>query len=109
MDHKFLHFRVHVGLRCGPCSDFLISRNYESYSNSPVQHLELVTTIDKHPTKRATLKISLRRTPHPCNSGILRIQEDPNIITIIPYSHYYWVGGPLNPTTSTFLELRFKP
>ena len=46
MDHKFLHFRVHVGLRCGPCSDFLISRNYESHSNSPVQHLELVTTID---------------------------------------------------------------
>ena len=19
---------------------------------------------------------------------------DPNVITIIPYSHYYWVGGP---------------
>ena len=35
-----------------------------------------------------------RKDPPPCNSGIIRILEDPNIIPIIPYSHYYWVGGP---------------
>ena len=23
-----------------------------------------------------------------------RLKEDPKIIPIIPYSHYYWVGGP---------------
>ena len=34
--------------------------------------------------------------PSPCNSGIMRIYEDPNIIPIIPFSHYYWVGGPPN-------------
>ena len=34
--------------------------------------------------------------PPPCNSDIIRIYEDPNIIPIIPYSHYYWVGGPPN-------------
>ena len=27
-------------------------------------------------------------------SGIIRIEEDDNVIPIIPYSHYYWVGGP---------------
>ena len=32
--------------------------------------------------------------PPPCNSGIIRIYEDPNMIPIIPYSHYYWVGVP---------------
>ena len=32
--------------------------------------------------------------PPPCNSGIIRTCEDPNILPIIPYSHYYWVGGP---------------
>ena len=42
------------------------------------------------------LLIYFRRTPPPCNSGIIMIQEDPNIIPIIPYSHYYWVGGPPN-------------
>ena len=30
----------------------------------------------------------------PSNSGIIRIQEDPNVIPIISYSHYYRVGGP---------------
>ena len=34
--------------------------------------------------------------PPPCNSGIIRIYEDPNIIRIIPYSHYYRVGGPFD-------------
>ena len=37
----------------------------------------------------------MRTTPHSVISGIIGIQEDPNIITIIPYSHYYWVGGPV--------------
>ena len=37
--------------------------------------------------------IYFRRTP-PCNSVIIGIQENPNIIFTIPYSHYYWVGGP---------------
>ena len=32
--------------------------------------------------------------PPPCNSGMRRISEDPDRIPIIPYSHYYWVGGP---------------
>ena len=32
--------------------------------------------------------------PPPCNSGIIGIYEDPNIVTSIPYSHYYRVGGP---------------
>ena len=32
-----------------------------------------------------------RRTPPPCNSGIIGIYEDPNIILII-HSHYYWWG-----------------
>ena len=32
--------------------------------------------------------------PPPCNSGIIGIYEDPNMILIIPYSHYYRVGGP---------------
>ena len=37
-----------------------------------------------------------RWTPPPCNSGIIGIQEDPNIVTSIPYSRYYRVGGPPN-------------
>ena len=44
----------------------------------------------------------IRRT-QPCNRGILGI-EDPNIITIIPYSDYYWVGGPPNQYTSSGLR-----
>ena len=32
--------------------------------------------------------------PPNCNSGIMGIYEDPNIVTSIPYSHYYRVGGP---------------
>ena len=37
--------------------------------------------------------------PPPCNSGLLGTQEDPHIIlTIIPYGHYYRVGGPPNPS-----------
>ena len=32
----------------------------------------------------------------PCNSGIVGMSEDPNIILSIPESHYYWVGGPPN-------------
>ena len=32
--------------------------------------------------------------PPPSNSGIIGILEDPNIILIILYSHYYRVGGP---------------
>ena len=39
------------------------------------------------------LRIFLEDPPY-CYSGIIRIEEDPNIIPIIPYSHYYWVGGP---------------
>ena len=39
-----------------------------------------------------------RRNP-PCNSGIIGIQKDPNIILLIPYCHYYWVGGPPNTYT----------
>ena len=31
--------------------------------------------------------------PPPCNSDMKEIEEDPNIILIVPYSHYYWVGG----------------
>ena len=27
--------------------------------------------------------------PPPCNSGIVGIEEDPNIIPIIHYGHYY--------------------
>ena len=42
----------------------------------------------------AELRSGLRRTPPPCNSGIIGIEEGPNIIPIIPYSHYYWVGPP---------------
>ena len=34
----------------------------------------------------------VRRTTPPCNSGKVGISEDPNIIPIIPYSYYYWVG-----------------
>ena len=34
--------------------------------------------------------------PPPWNSGITGISEDPNIILVVPYSHYYRVGGPLN-------------
>ena len=34
----------------------------------------------------------------PCNSGMVGLQQDPNIILNIPYSHYYCVRGPLkNP------------
>ena len=33
---------------------------------------------------------------NPPPSGIIRIQEDRNIIPIIPYGHCYWVGGPPN-------------
>ena len=48
--------------------------------------------------------------PPPCNSGIIRISEDPNIIPIIPYSHYYWVGvhlmyGPRVKSASALLQL----
>ena len=32
--------------------------------------------------------------PPPCNSGIIGIEEEPNIILTIPYSHYYRMGGP---------------
>ena len=41
-----------------------------------------------------TLWVQLRRTPPPSNRGIIGIYGDPNIICIIPYSHYYWVEGP---------------
>ena len=34
--------------------------------------------------------------PPPCNSGITGIQEDPDIILTLPYSHYYRGGGPPN-------------
>ena len=37
---------------------------------------------------------TLEGPPPPCNSGIIGISEAPNIIPIIPYNHYYWVGGP---------------
>ena len=39
--------------------------------------------------------------------GIRGIEEDPNIITIIPYKHYYWVGGP--PKVSAFRVWRAGP
>ena len=43
----------------------------------------------------------LGRTPI-CSSSIIGIQEDPNRITIIPYSHHYWVaGGPKSETLSS--------
>ena len=29
----------------------------------------------------------------PCNSGKIGIYEDMHVITFIPYSDYYWVGG----------------
>ena len=32
--------------------------------------------------------------PPPCNSGIIGILEDSNVVLSIPYSHYYRVGGP---------------
>ena len=40
--------------------------------------------------------------PPPCNSGRIGISEDPNIILFIPYSHYYWAGGPpkIDPSTA---------
>ena len=31
--------------------------------------------------------------PPPCNSGMIGMEVDPNIIRIIHNSHYYWVGG----------------
>ena len=31
--------------------------------------------------------------PPPCNSDIIGIYKDLKIITIIPHSHYCWVGG----------------
>ena len=34
----------------------------------------------------------LGRTPPLCNNGIVGIQEDPNMITIVPHRHFYWVG-----------------
>ena len=37
--------------------------------------------------------VYVRRTPPHCDSGIIGIEEDPNIALIIPASHYYWVGG----------------
>ena len=38
--------------------------------------------------------IIAQEDPLPCNSGILGINEDPNIVLIIPDSHYDRVGGP---------------
>ena len=32
--------------------------------------------------------------PPPCNSDIMGLLEERNIITIIPYNHYYREGGP---------------
>ena len=46
--------------------------------------------------------------PPPCNSGIIRIEEDPNIIPIIPYSHYYWVGGPPKIQVGSFNLQTFR-
>ena len=40
---------------------------------------------------------SLVGPPPPCNSGIIRIWEGPNIVTSTAYSHYYRVGGPPKP------------
>ena len=34
--------------------------------------------------------------PPPCHTGIIGIEEDPNTILSITYSHYYWVVGPPN-------------
>ena len=31
--------------------------------------------------------------PPPCNSDIIGIERDLNTIPVIPYSHYYKVGG----------------
>ena len=37
----------------------------------------------------------IQEDPPPCSSGMVGIQEDPNVIITILYSHYYWVGGHL--------------
>ena len=34
--------------------------------------------------------------PPPCNSGMLELEEDPNMITNILDSHHYWVGVDLS-------------
>ena len=52
----------------------------------------ITTQAKKTEKPQAMLSLSLEDPP-PCNSGIIRIQEDLNIIPIIPYGHYYWVGG----------------
>ena len=31
--------------------------------------------------------------PPYCNSGIIGVEEDPDIITSVPHSHHYRVGG----------------
>ena len=42
--------------------------------------------------------------PEPCNSSILGINEDPNRITIIPYSHDDWVGFRLGVAASIYFS-----
>ena len=40
------------------------------------------------------LGLRVRRTPPPRSSGIIEKSQGPNIITVMPYSHHFRVGGP---------------
>ena len=59
-----------------------------------------------HGLKSSRSGLWVRRTPPPCNSGIMGIEEDPNIITVLPYSHYCWVKDPssFHPFTTMIWE-----
>ena len=47
----------------------------------------LIKAVTRSLDNGSCIPIYLRRTPPPpCKSGIIRIQEDPNIIPIIPYN-----------------------
>ena len=57
-------------------------------------------------TLKACNSVSGRHSP--CNSGIIGIKEDPNIVRIIHYGHYYWVGGAPKLYKSELSEFRSK-
>ena len=46
----------------------------------------------------------LKWDPLCCNCGIIGIYKDPDIVTSIPYSHYYWVGVPPKPYSYLITE-----
>ena len=77
------------------------------------QNRNKITLQHKHPRvqlpRRGNMRSSPWEDPPPCNSGIIGIKEDPNIILIIHYSHYYWVGGPLKAARCKRLWSSYAP